>query len=350
MPYSLIYKTNWLMKRVLSAYLILGGLLFSCNQPKLEESKLYFNAATGEHDLDSLGLTLIHEHMLVDFIGADSVSMDRYDREAVVQKVLPYLLEVRKLGVKTIFECTPSYLGKDPELLKLLSEKSGIQLVTNTGYYGAVDGKYLPKHAFTESAEQLAARWMDEFENGISSTGIKPGFIKISINAEEPLREVDAKLVRAAGLTFKKTGLRIVSHTGPWFAAIQEVEILQEMGINPSAFVWVHAQSESDFENFKKAADLGIWISWDGIGWEIDSYIDRLLFAKENNFLDHVLISHDAGWYKPGEENGGDFQPFTGIFTDLVPELDAKGFTKEDWKTLLIDNPVRAFGLTRNGD
>ncbi|MDG1277704.1 MAG: phosphotriesterase [Algoriphagus sp.] len=330
----------------ISVLLIIGLLSFSCQEKVSHESNGFFNSVSGSHSIDSLGLTLIHEHMLVDFIGADSVSEDRYNRDSVVQKVLPYLLEVRKLGVKTIFDCTPSYLGKDPELLKILSEKSGIQLVTNTGYYGAVDGKYLPKHAFSESAEELAARWIDEFENGISSTGIKPGFIKISVNAEEPLRDVDSKLVRAAGITFQKTGLQIVSHTGPWFAASQEVAVLQEMGIDPSAFVWVHAQNEPDFENFKKAAELGVWISWDGIGWEVDSYVDRLLFAKENDFLDQVLISHDAGWYKPGEANGGDFQPFTAIFTDLVPKLDAKGFTKQDWETLLIDNPKQAFGLS----
>ncbi|WP_075351571.1 phosphotriesterase family protein [Algoriphagus marinus] len=268
----------------ISVLIIIGLLFFSCQEKVYQESDQFFNSVSGSHSIDSLGLTLIHEHMLVDFIGADSVSMDRYDRAAVVQKVLPYLLEVRKFGVKTIFECTPSYLGKDPELLKILSEKSGIQLVTNTGYYGAVDGKYLPKHAFTESAEELAARWIDEFENGISSTGIRPGFIKISVNAEQPLLEVDAKLVRAVGITFQKTGLRIVSHTGPWFAALQEVAILQEMGIDPSVFVWVHAQNEPDFENFKKAAELGVWISWDGIGWEVDSYVDRFLFAKENAF------------------------------------------------------------------
>lgn len=330
----------------ISVLLIIGLLSFSCQKKVRQESDRFFNSVLGSNSIDSLGLTLIHEHMLVDFIGADSVSMDRYNRDSVVQKVLPYLLEVRKYGVKTIFDCTPSYLGKDPELLKILSEKSGIQLVTNTGYYGAVDGKYLPKHAFTESAEELAARWIDEFENGISSTGIRPGFIKISVNAEQPLREVDAKLVRAAGITFQKTGLRIVSHTGPWFAAVQEVAILQEMGIDLSAFVWVHAQNEPDFENFKKAAELGVWISWDGIGWEVDSYVDRLLFAKENDFLDRVLISHDAGWYKPGELNGGDFQPFTNIFEKLIPVLNAKGFEEADWKMLLEENPKRAFGLS----
>ncbi len=326
-------------------YSLLLGIIISCTNPKEEVTSFYFNSVSGPHPIDSMGLTLIHEHMLVDFIGADSVSFDRYHRDSVVKKVLPYLLEVRHFGVQTILDCTPSFLGKDPELLKILSEKSGIQILTNTGYYGAVDGKYLPDHAFTESAEELAARWVAEFEQGIGDRGIKPGFIKISVNAETPLREVDAKLVRAAGITHQKTGLRIASHTGPWSAAAQEVAILQSMGIDPSAFVWVHAQNETDFENFQKAADLGVWISWDGIGWEQESYIDRLLFAKENGFLDQVLISHDAGWFKPEEKNGGEFQPFTAIFTDLIPDLDAKGFTKADWKMLLIDNPKRAFGL-----
>lgn len=335
-----------MLKNLIS--LIFFALLFSCSKPKVEKPQAYFNSVSGTHSIDSMGLTLIHEHMLVDFIGADSVSADRYNRDSVIQKVLPYLLEVKKFGVKTILECTPSFLGKDPELLRLLSEQSGIQLVTNAGFYGAVNGKYLPKYAFTETSEQLADRWIAEFENGIGDSGIKPGFIKISVNAETPLREVDAKLVRAAGLTYQKTGLRIASHTGPWFAAEQEVEILQEMGIDPSAFVWVHAQNEPDFANFKKAAELGVWISWDGIGWEVDSYVDRLLFAKEKGFLDQVLISHDAGWYKPGEVNGGDFQPFMAIFTNLIPELDARGFGEEDWNMLLIDNPKRAFGLDKN--
>ena len=316
---------------------------FSCSKPANEE-KVGFNSVTGPTSLDSLGLTLVHEHMLVDFIGADSVSPDRYSREEVITKVLPYLLEVKEYGVKTIFDCTPSYLAKDTELLKELSEKSGIQLITNTGFYGAVGGKYLPEFVFQENASQLAERWIDEFEKGIENTGIKPGFIKISVNEEDPLREVDAKLVRAAGITHENTGLLIYSHTGTWNTAKKEVEILQKMGVYPSAFVWVHAQAEQDFQNYLTAAQLGVWISLDGIGWSIDEYVDRLLFAKENGILGNILISHDAGWYDPAKPDGGDFQPFTNIFEKLMPELNAKGFDEADWDLLLKENPKRAFG------
>ena len=81
-------------------------------------------------------------------------------------------------------ECTPAFLGSDVRLLKMLSEKTKVQIITNTGYYGAVDNKYLPPWAFTETAEQLAQRWIDDFEFGIDGTNVRPGFIKISVDAK----------------------------------------------------------------------------------------------------------------------------------------------------------------------
>ncbi|MEZ4903986.1 MAG: hypothetical protein R2822_20695 [Spirosomataceae bacterium] len=120
-----------------------------------------------------MGKTLIHEHFLVDFIGADKISFDRWQPEEVVPIILPYLLEVQKWGIKTILDCTPAFLGRDMRLLELLSKKSGLQIITNTGYYGAVDNKYLPYWALTETAEQLAKRWTKEFKK-IEQTRIRP--------------------------------------------------------------------------------------------------------------------------------------------------------------------------------
>lgn len=320
-------------------------LLMSCQNPSPNTIDGNFNTVTGPIPIDSMGLTLIHEHMLVDFIGADSISPDRWNGDSVIVKVLPYLMEVKKHGVRTILDCTPSYLAKDPLLLKSLSEKSGIQILTNTGFYGAVGGKYLPDFVQTESAEQLADRWVAEFEIGIEGTGIKPGFIKISVNEAYTLSPIDQKLVKAAGITHQKTGLTIASHTGTWRTAVQEVRILQEIGVNPSEFVWVHAQNETDFEKYKVAAEMGVWISLDGIGWAIDPYVERLLFAKENGILGNVLISHDAGWFDPAKAGGGDFQPFTNIFKKLIPILNERGFTEEDWGLLLKENPKSAFSI-----
>ena len=74
----------------------------------------------GPLSTDSMGICLTHEHILVDFIGADRVSSSRYDRAAVINKALPYLRQVRAMGCKAFFECTPAFLGRDPQILKSL--------------------------------------------------------------------------------------------------------------------------------------------------------------------------------------------------------------------------------------
>ena len=143
------------------------------------------------------------------------------------------MLEAKRAGVKSIFDCTPNFLGRDVALLQMLSKQSGITIVTNTGYYGAVGNKYLPAWAHSESDEQLAARWIKEFqEHGIDNTSVKPGFVKISVDATNGgLTEIHKKLVRAAALTHLKTGLTICSHTGPASAALEEIDILKSNGV-----------------------------------------------------------------------------------------------------------------------
>ena len=160
--------------------------------------------------------------MLVDFIGADRVSPSRYDRDAAFARALPHLERIYTLGCRTLVECTPAYLGRDPELLRRLSRASKLHILTNTGYYGAANDKFLPPHAFTEDADQLAARWIREARDGIDGTGIIPAFMKIGVDAG-PLSDVDRKLVRAAARTHRATGLPIYSHTGNGIAALAQV-------------------------------------------------------------------------------------------------------------------------------
>lgn len=310
-----------------------------------QKPPLFINTVNGKIPVASLGTSLIHEHFLVDFIGADKTNENRWNKDEVIKKVLPYMLEVKKFGVKTIFDCTPAFLGRDVLLQKRLADESGLQVITNTGYYSAVQNKYLPQWAFTENEEQLAKRWINEFENGIEETTIKPGFIKIGVDAPH-LSSLHQKLVSAAAITHLKTGLTICSHTGPAVAAFEELDILQKMNVHPSAFVWTHAQMEKDKSLHVKAARMGAWVSLDGIGWgEFENYADSIDNLKTAGLLNRVLISHDAGWYKPDEKDGGSFTGFTNIFTQLLPILKKKGFTENDMTQLLLKNPAEAFGI-----
>src|ERR1044072_3556748 len=123
---------------------------------------------------EEMGATLPHEHVLVDFIGAAEVSRDRYDADMVFDVALPHLKRIREQGIRTLAECTPAYLGRDPELLRRLSEAAGLHLLTNTGYYGATGARPLPAPARRETADDLAARWLREWRDGIEGSSIRP--------------------------------------------------------------------------------------------------------------------------------------------------------------------------------
>ncbi len=323
------------------SYLCLGLSLFLLISINTKDSKVI--TVSGEIPFSAMGKTLHHEHLLVDFIGADSIGYHRWNKAKVVEKVLPYLLEIKKSGYKTLVDCTPAYLGRDPELLKILSEKSGIKIITNTGYYSAVGGKYIPEHGFKETSGQLAERWIAEAKYGIEGSGVFPGFIKISVD-RKPLGEINRKVVEAACITHQATGLVIMSHTGIAAPAFQQLEILKKYGLDPSAFIWTHAHDEHDFAKYIEAAKMGAWIAFDNFTpQQLERYVEFALLMKKEGLLNKVMFSHDAGWYDPGKPDGGTFRGFTEIEELLIPALLKSGLEQKDINQLFVVNPATAF-------
>lgn len=314
---------------------------------------------TGPIPADSLGLALIHEHVFLDWSGADSIRQQDWEEEEAFKAILPHLLELRQYGVRSFLECTPAYLGRNPGLLRRLSVESELQILTNTGFYGARQNRYIPSFAFDATAEELADIWVEEFQNGIGEEGadirVRPGFIKIGVDADTNLSDMHRKLARAAALAHLRTGLTIVSHTGIDTTAALQLAILEEAGVAPDAFVWTHAQNGT-LEGHVRLARRGAWVSLDGLGWvapaenqgdstALYQYAGFLKNLKANGLLHRTLISHDAGWYTHGEAGGGDYKAHTPIFTLLKPLLLEKEFTEEDFRRLLVENPGEAYAI-----
>lgn len=288
-----------------------------------------------------LGFTLPHEHVLVDFAGADKVGPDRYDQDTAFDYILPHVKEARALGVSTLVECTPSYIGKDAVLCRRLSEAADLHILTNVGFYGAANDKYVPAFAYERSADELAEQWIAEAPD-VDGTGIQAGFIKIGVDREE-LSEIDAKLVRAAARTHLETGLLIYSHTGYATPAMEELAILEEEGVHPSAWVWTHAQNEKDNDQHEKAAKQGAWIAFDGVNpaeKRVARDLKHMTEMKKRGLLGHVHLSHDAGWYRPQEEQR--FRPYDFIKKGFLSKLKEAGFTDEDIHLVTVENPKRA--------
>lgn len=304
-----------------------------------------------------LGRTLAHEHVVVDFIGAAKVSPERYDHDAAFDTALPHVRALKERGVGTIVECTPAYIGRNVALLRRLSKEADLHVVTNTGWYAAVNHRYLPPEAHTETADQIARRWLTEWQDGIEGTGIRPGFLKLG-TGNGPLPEVDARLLRAAAAMHHDTGLSIFVHTGDGKAALDEIRILAEERVRPEAMVWVHAQNDPGPIQIE-AAKRGAWVSLDGYSLAVQNrerYPNMLAAHRDAGTLGRVLISHDDGWAVDGDAprgNGlklfgnGNPNPYQSVFTHLLPELNRRRFTEEQVDQLLRLNPREALTIRR---
>ena len=98
-----------------------------------------------------------------------------------------------------------------------------------------------------------------------------------------------------------------------------------------------------------KAARMGAWVSLDKYGWDgalVESCPQILKLMKEEGVLNKVLISHDAGWFDPGQPEQP-FKPYTPVFEELIPNLKKQGFTDDDIDLLLVKNPAKAFTVKK---
>ncbi len=294
----------------------------------------------------AMGSTLVHEHVLVDFIGADKVMPDRYDRQQAFGIILPHLRELYTRGCRTLVECTPQFLGRDPLLLKQLSDASKLHILTNTGYYGAAEEKFLPASLAEETAPSLSVQWIAEHRQGIGDSGIKPGFMKLGVD-DVPFTDNIQKILLAGAMTYASTGMPIAVHTSKGaIPAREELRILSDAGLPADAWIWVHAQNEKNPDAWEEIARRGGWVELDGYQeTQTDDYVRHLLRLRKAKCLQRILVSQDAGWYHVGENNGGSFRPYTAIYDNLLPALKKSGFTDTDIRMLMEKNPATAFSL-----
>lgn len=320
---------------------LLCFVLFVFTACAQNEPKKYIHTVTGKINLDSLNMSLTHEHIMSTFGANPSYNVD-YDTIGNFSQVLPYLKKIKSLGVHTIFDCTAAYFGRNVETLKKLSQESGLNIITNTGFYGAFNDFYVPKFAFDLDETEISKIWIKEFEEGIDNTGIKPGFIKLAFDSGSP-SEIDIKLFKAGVLTHLKTGLTMAVHTGDnVLAAKKQLELLELYNVSPSEWIWTHANKVEDDNPLIEAASKGAWISLDGVNKNnIQEYVVRLSIFKTHDLLDKVLLSHDGNSFP----NGQNIRPYDAIPTYLIPSLKSNGFSEEDIRKLIVINPKEAFKI-----
>ncbi|MCW9706722.1 phosphotriesterase family protein [Fodinibius salsisoli] len=347
-------RKEFIQKVSASTFLMATGFYSSMGRA-IEQDQGMIITTGGTISPSAMGSTLVHEHILSIF-GTTAQEPAEYDDSHALNEVVPYLKYIKSLDCDTIVDCSAAYLGRNVRLLNQIAEQSDIQILTNTGIYGAANDDYVPDYAYRESAEQLARRWISEFEDGIQGTDIRPGFLKSGVDGGS-LSEIDAKLIRAAAYTHLETGLLLQIHTsGNTTAANEQLAILEEEGVRPEAWVWVHAQNTEQVQDLVEAAKRGAWISLDGLRSpnflngkrESESsllhHFEMVKTFKEEKLLDHILLSHDGSTYPP---EGTAKRPLDPLFNAFVPMLKTGGFSPDEINQVLIENPAKAFTIKK---
>jgi len=148
------------------------------------------------------------------------------------------------------------------------------------------------------------------------------------------------KDVRAAALTSQSIGLTIATPTGVAVATMEVLDIVEAVGVSPERWIFVHSQNEQDTDLHVQVARRDAWISLDGIGpGRDDNHLVPLLRLLDAGLERQVLLSHDTGWYRAGEEPGGAKKPFTHLLDEFVPLMKRNGVSDDAVDTITATNP-----------
>jgi len=323
---------------------------------------MQIQTVTGPIGLDQLGRTLMHEHLFIAFPGAEFDPTATYDRAAFVAEAVKRLKQLREEhGVKSFVDPCPIELGRDAAVMKEISEKSEMHIICTTGFYFEAMG--LPIYWRARTEEEIAELYIRELTQGIGSTGIRAGAIKVATGAPS-ITELEMKFLNAACIAQRAANVPIITHTQDGFAGPDQQEAFKAGGVPAHRCLIGHCCGNPDPAYLRLVADGGSYIGFDRIGlqrYQPDTVrADNLVKLVQSGHIAQVMMSQDrhCGWLgkfarqvPPDEQAHIDAlraqgkwpPPYTYLFTDFVPMLRQRGLTDAQIFSMLDDNPRRFF-------
>jgi phosphotriesterase-related protein len=207
-------------------------------------------------------MILPHEHIFLDLRRWNEPGYGEADVEHVIAAITPEINKARGAGISLIVETTPVGVGRRPDILQLLSQKTGFPLVLATGCYGE---PWTPPWVHAASETVLIDWMIGELTQKIKGTDTPANWIKLSVN-DEGLTATETKIFRAAAKAARETHATIGSHTVRGTVALCQLELLEKLDLPLERFIWFHTNREPDFGFHLEAVRRGAWIEYDGIG------------------------------------------------------------------------------------
>lgn len=224
------------------------------------------NTVTGTCSPEQLGVTLMHEHLMIGWAGWETDSTVRFDRAAALDKVTDQVKELRDLGLETFVDPCPMDLGRDVEFMAEVWHRSGVRVICGTGLYT----HQLGANAYyrQRKLEELVEIYVHDLTVGIGETGIKAAFIKCATGLGK-ITKYEERCLRAAAKAHLATGAPITTHTDGGTMGPQQLDVFASEGVDLSHVIIGHSCGSSDLRYHIGMLERGCTLGFDRFGIEV---------------------------------------------------------------------------------
>lgn len=208
----------------------------------------------------------------------------------------------KRHGGGCLVDQTSIGLARDPVGLQQVARASGVHIVMCTSYY---THEYHPPHVASSDAEQLCALIVRDIDSGVAG-GVQAGIIG-EVGLSWPMHPDEEKVLRASVRAQKRTGAALSIHPGLNPQSVWEaVRIVEEEGGDLSRTIICHvehrlpsrpAPDSFDPAPFLELARTGVYLELDCFGWE-ESFRQRGKVDMPNDAirLNYIIALADAGF------------------------------------------------------
>ncbi len=254
----------------------------------------------------------------------------------------------KEAGGNTVVDASLPGIGRDPKALARIANATGLNIIMGTGFYV---GETHPAELASMTDEEVGDLMVKELVEGVD--GVRAGYIG-EIGISEIFDDKERKVLRAAAIAQKKTGVAINVHINPWTVnGLEAADILLDAGVDPSRICISHIDVENREEYIFALLEKGVYVEFDNFGKEY--YIrrevrnsgyglfvhdtDRVKLLKkmiDKGYLRQVLLSCDLCLKNLMHKYGG--WGYDHVLTNIVPMMQDEGITDEQISILLKDN------------
>jgi len=302
-----------------------------------------------------LGVALMHEHLLIGWPGWENDAAAQPMSRAEVRRLcVERMLELKELGMSTFVDPCPIDLGRDVELMAEVAQATGIHIICATGLYkedqgGASYFKF--RTPFADVAGEMAETFVKELTEGIGSTGIRAGVIKVATGAHQ-ITAYERMVLTAAARAHRATGAPITTHTDEGTMGREQLDVFAAEGVDLKHVIVGHSCGSADLRYHVDLLDRGAYLGFDRFGLEF-LQPDRVRVAAligliGIGFGHRLVLSHNTVWCWRGRplELPSALMPKwnpTHLFRNIIPALREAGVSEAKIQSLIRDNPRRYF-------